>query len=282
MILSVMKKYIAVTVWIAFFGVGIFLLLYPCVSNYWNVRHQSEVIINYTDAVAAIDNDTYSALWTSAKDYNARLAESGDIGALSRSLQQEYNQQLNVTGNGLMGYIEIPSIDCYLPIYHGTDEAVLQVAVGHLEGSSLPVGGSSTHCVLSGHRGLPSAKLFSDLDKMAVGDVFILHTLDELLMYEVDQILTVLPTELDALNIEKDEDFCTLVTCTPYGINSHRLLVRGHRIENVIIDASDKMQERQNQTDIVPVVLLIAGGISLIFLAALMVGTRQYGRRRKH
>ena len=144
----------------------------------------------------------------------------------------QYESLLNVSGNGIIGYIEIPSINCSLPIYHGTDEAILQIAVGHIEGTSLPVGGSGTHCVLSGHRGLPSARLFTDLDKMVIGDTFLMRVLDETLTYEVDQIRIVLPYELDALEIEEGKDYCTLVTCTPYGVNSHRLLVRGHRIEN--------------------------------------------------
>ena len=144
----------------------------------------------------------------------------------------KYESLLNVSGNGIIGYIEIPSINCSLPIYHGTDEAILQIAVGHIEGTSLPVGGSGTHCVLSGHRGLPSARLFTDLDKMVIGDTFLMRVLDETLTYEVDQIRIVLPYEMDDLEIEEGKDYCTLVTCTPYGINSHRLLVRGHRIEN--------------------------------------------------
>ncbi len=157
--------------------------------------------------------------------------EQGDLVAFYIG-KESYNQALNLTGNGIMGYVEIPEIDSVLPIYHGTDEAVLQIAVGHLEWTSLPVGGEGTHCVLSGHRGLPSAKLFTDLDKIVEGDVFILRILDEILTYEVDQILIVEPNVTDALRIEEGKDYCTLVTCTPYGINSHRLLVRGHRIEN--------------------------------------------------
>lgn len=144
----------------------------------------------------------------------------------------EYESLLNVSGNGIIGYIEIPMIQCSLPIYHGTEESVLQIAVGHIEGSSLPTGGAGTHCVLSGHRGLPSAKLFTDLDQLAEGDTFILRILDETLTYEVDQIRTVEPYELDDLGIEEGKDYCTLVTCTPYGINTHRLLVRGRRVDN--------------------------------------------------
>ena len=164
--------------------------------------------------------------------YNASLLERNNAYLLTEEQKAAYEQLLNVSGLGIMGYIEIPSIDCSLPIYHGTEESVLQIAIGHLEWTSLPVGGESTHCVLSGHRGLPSAKLFTNLDKLQEGDVFLLRVLDEVLTYEVDQILIVEPQETGALRIVEGEDYCTLVTCTPYGINTHRLLVRGHRIEN--------------------------------------------------
>ena len=156
---------------------------------------------------------------------------------MSEEEYQEYESLLNVSGNGIMGYIEIESINCYLPVYHGVEESVLQIAVGHIEGSSLPVGGPGTHCVLSGHRGLPSAKLFTDLDQLREGDVFVLRVLDETLTYEIDQIHIVLPEEIQDLDLINGMDYCTLVTCTPYGINSHRMLVRGHRIEN-LADAS--------------------------------------------
>ena len=213
--------------------VGLSLLLYPTVSDYWNSFHQSRAIASYAEDVAKLDTVQYDDLWKAAKKYNEALAK-GDINYVLKDEQKEkYESLLNVSGTGVMGYIEIPSINCSLPIYHGTDESALQIAVGHLEWTSLPTGGESTHCVLSGHRGLPSAKLFTDLDRLVEGDIFVLRVLDEVLTYEVDQILIVEPEETEDLQIEKGKDYCTLVTCTPYGINTHRLLVRGHRIENL-------------------------------------------------
>ena len=214
------------------FLLGLSLLLYPAVSDYWNSKHQTRAIAVYSEEVSGLDEDQYQALWEAAAAYNASLLERDNAYLLTEEQKAAYEQLLNVSGLGIMGYIEIPSIDCSLPIYHGTEESVLQIAIGHLEWTSLPVGGESTHCVLSGHRGLPSAKLFTNLDKLQEGDVFLLRVLDEVLTYEVDQILIVEPQETGALRIVEGEDYCTLVTCTPYGINTHRLLVRGHRIEN--------------------------------------------------
>ena len=214
------------------FLLGLSLLLYPSVSDYWNSKHQTRAIAVYSEEVSGLDEDQYQALWEAAAAYNASLLERDNAYLLTEEQKAAYEQLLNVSGLGIMGYIEIPSIDCSLPIYHGTEESVLQIAIGHLEWTSLPVGGESTHCVLSGHRGLPSAKLFTNLDKLQEGDVFLLRVLDEVLTYEVDQILIVEPQETGALRIVEGEDLCTLVTCTPYGINTHRLLVRGHRIEN--------------------------------------------------
>ena len=211
---------------------GLSLLLYPTVSEYWNSLHSSRAIAGYSEKVASLDKEDYEHFWQAARDFNDGILKRINVFVLEETEKESYNQALNLTGNGIMGYVEIPEIDSVLPIYHGTDEAVLQIAVGHLEWTSLPVGGEGTHCVLSGHRGLPSAKLFTDLDKIVEGDVFILRVLDEILTYEVDQILIVEPNITDDLRIEEGKDYCTLVTCTPYGINSHRLLVRGHRIEN--------------------------------------------------
>ena len=211
---------------------GLSLLLYPTVSNYWNSLHQSRAIAAYVEQVAQTDNETFDQLRGQARAYNRTLVGKAYRYDMTRQEREEYLGLLNVSENGIIGYIEIPDIHCELPIYHGTDADALQVGVGHIEGSSLPVGGESTHCEISGHRGLPSAKLFSDLDKLTVGDRFILRVLDDTLTYEVDQIHTVLPGEMDELEIVEGEDYCTLVTCTPYGINTHRLLVRGHRVEN--------------------------------------------------
>lgn len=214
------------------FFAGLSLLLYPTVSNYWNSLHQSRAIAAYVEQVAQIDNEAFDQLREQARAYNRTLVGKAYRYDMTRQEREEYLGLLNVSENGIIGYIEIPDIHCELPIYHGTDADALQIGVGHIEGSSLPVGGESTHCAISGHRGLPSAKLFSDLDKLKVGDRFSLRVLDDTLTYEVDQVHTVLPEEMDELEIVEGEDYCTLVTCTPYGINTHRLLVRGHRVEN--------------------------------------------------
>ena len=214
---------------------GLSLLLYPTVSDYWNSFHQTRAIASYAETVAELDNTQYDALWEAARHYNEALARRNSAFILSEAQKKEYESLLDVSGLGVMGYVEIPEINCSLPIYHGTEESVLQIAVGHIEWSSLPVGGESSHCVISGHRGLPSAKLFTNLDKLIEGDTFMLRVLDEVLTYEVDQILIVEPQETSPLKIEEGKDYCTLVTCTPYGINSYRLLVRGHRIDLSLI-----------------------------------------------
>ena len=211
---------------------GLSLLLYPSFSDWWNSMHQSRAVASYVEQVANIDEEQYAHLWEAAWNYNESLVDRPNTYTLDEAQKAEYDQILDIGGLGIMGYIEVPTIGVTLPIYHGTDEAVLQIAVGHLEWTSLPVGGESSHCVVSGHRGLPSAKLFTDLDKLVVGDLFIFRVLDEILTYEVDQILIVEPHETDSLLIQQGQDLCTLITCTPYGVNSHRLLVRGHRVEN--------------------------------------------------
>ena len=246
---------------------GLSLLLYPSVSNYWNSLHQTKAIAKYAEDVVNLDNDTYDQLWQDAASYNQSLLTRSNPYLLSDEQKAEYDRLLDVSGLGVMGYIEIPSIDCSLPIYHGTDEAILQIAVGHIEGTSLPVGGSGTHCVLSGHRGLPSARLFTDLDKMVIGDTFLMRVLDETLTYEVDQIRIVLPYEMDDLEIEEGKDYCTLVTCTPYGINSHRLLVRGHRIDN--IEEAKTVRVTADAIQIEP--LLVAPVVAIPILLLLMI-----------
>lgn len=257
------------------FLAGLSLLLYPTVSDYWNSFHQSKTIAKYAEAVANLDDSTYEKLWTDAEKYNEELLQKKVRYEMSAKERAEYENLLNVSGNGIIGYIEIPLIGCALPIYHGTDESVLQVAVGHIEGSSLPVGGIGTHCVISGHRGLPSAKLFTNLDKLSVGDEFILRVLDETLTYEVDQILIVEPHEMDSLGIEKDKDYCTLVTCTPYGVNTHRLLVRGHRVENS--EEAHDVRVTADALQIEPMIIapIVAVPILLILLVALLVSTRR-------
>lgn len=230
-------KTITIILIIAFI-IGLSLLLYPSLSNYWNLKHATRAINEFSEQLADINDADYEAIWTSALDYNAVLKNRGVDYALPDELKGRYNNEIKLSGNGLMGYIEISSIGISLPIYHGTSASILQIGIGHLEWSSLPTGGENTHCVLSGHRGLPSAKLFTDLNKLREGDVFMLNVLNETLTYEVDQIRTVLPNELGELTISEGNDYCTLVTCTPYGINTHRLLVRGHRIETAEVGAT--------------------------------------------
>ena len=216
---------------ILIFVAGLSLLLYPSFANYWNSLHASKAIATYADAVAKLEDDEFGRMWQEAIEYNNDLNSRTNEYVLSPEEKARYESVLNIGGSGVMGYIEIESIDVSLPIYHGTSDGVLQVAVGHLDWTNLPIGGTSTHCVLSGHRGLPSAKLFTDLDDLKEGDTFTLDILDEVLTYEVDQIRIVLPSEVSNLVVVDGKDYCTLVTCTPYGINTHRLLVRGHRIE---------------------------------------------------
>lgn len=249
---------------------GLCLLLYPSFSNYWNSFHQSRAISDYAATIADIDNDEYEKLLSEAIEYNNSI----DIHYLNLNLTEEeletYNSVLDITGTGIMGYIEIKKINCHLPIYHGTDEAVLQIAVGHIAGTSLPIGGESTHCVLSGHRGLPSARLFTDIDQLVEGDTFVIRVMDEVLTYAVDQILIVLPEEVESLAIEEGEDYCTLVTCTPYGVNSHRLLVRGHRVENEKLNTIRVTADAQ-QIDplfVAPIVALPLLFIAIVWMLA--------------
>lgn len=254
---------------------GVSLLLYPSLSDYWNSMHQTRAIASYAETVSQLDTAQYDEMWKAAQDYNRSLAQRETAFALTDEQKAAYESLLDVSGLGVMGYIEIPEIDCSLPIYHGTEESVLQVAVGHLEWSSLPVGGEGTHCVLSGHRGLPSAKLFTNLDKLAVGDTFLLRVLDEVLTYEVDQILIVEPEQVDALGIMPGEDYCTLVTCTPYGINTHRLLVRGHRVENTPEAARMHVTADATQFDPLLVAPVLAIPVLLLLLMILLVPKRR-------
>lgn len=217
--------------------IGLSLLLYPTVSNYLNEKNSTRAISTYVEEMDGYDEEQFKEVWNSAVAYNEDLAKLENVFSLPKDIVSRYRDCLNITGTGIMGYIEIPKLDVSLPVYHGTSDSVLQRAIGHINWTSLPVGGPSTHCVVSGHRGLPSAKLFTDIDKLREGDAFELIVLDTKLTYEVDQIRTVLPDEVYDLRISEGKDYCTLVTCTPYGINTHRLLVRGHRIESVIGEA---------------------------------------------
>ncbi len=253
---------------------GLGLLLYPSVSDYWNALHQSRAIAQYAEQVAELDNQRYEELWAAAERYNLALGTREARYEMTAAEQAEYDAVLNVLGDGAMGYVEIPSIQCTLPIYHGTSEAVLQIAAGHIAGTSLPVGGEGSHCALSGHRGLPSARLFTDLDQVDRGDEFFLHILDETLTYEVDQIRIVEPDEVEALEIERGKDYCTLITCTPYGVNSHRLLVRGHRVENR--EAAGAVRVTADAIQIEPVIAapLVAAPMLLLLLAVLLIPRR--------
>lgn len=243
---------------------GLSLLLYPTVSDYWNSLVQSKAIANYAENVANLNEEEYARILSEARVYNDGLLGRPNAYLLNEEQKEEYERLLNVSGLGVMGYIEIPAIDCSLPIYHGTAESVLQIAIGHLEWTSLPVGGESSHCVLSGHRGLPSAKLFTNLDQLEAGDVFMLCVLDEVLTYEVDQILIVEPNDTEALQIVPGEDYCTLVTCTPYGINTHRLLVRGHRIDTV--EEAKTVRVTADATQIDPLLVAPFAAIPILLL----------------
>ena len=275
-----MRKRLTTVILLLVLLTGLSLLLYPAVSDYWNSYHQSRAIASYTAQVEEMDPADYEAMWNAAAEYNQRLlADTGDRYRMTEAEEAEYESLLDVTGTGVMGYVEIPKLKTSLPIYHGTDAAVLQIAIGHLAGSSLPVGGEGTHCVLTGHRGLPSAKLFTNLDEMAEGDTFSLHVLDQTLTYEVDQIRVVEPQELDDLEIEEGKDYCTLVTCTPYGVNSHRLLVRGHRIadqQNASVPADAVQIDRFLVSPVVAAVLI---GLVLIIILIRRVLRRRKGWR---
>lgn len=250
---------------------GIFLLVYPTFADWWNSFHATRAIATYTEQIENMNTEEFDRMREEAAVYNEKLLHESNRYIQSDEELAEYNSILDVTGTGIMGYIDIPKIRVTLPIYHTTEESVLQVAIGHIPGTSFPIGGEGTHCVLSGHRGLPSARLFTDIDRMAEGDTFQMQILNETLTYEVDQIRTVLPAELDELQIEEGRDYCTLVTCTPYGINTHRLLIRGHRVETeeVIHISADAVQLNQYYAAAV-----IAAVIIVILLAGLFIRTR--------
>lgn len=274
-----MRKHASTIILILILVVGLSLMLYPSFSNWWNEAHQSRAIAAYSQEVSKLDENRYDELWQQAWEYNRSLVGRENAYLLDDSQKAEYERLLDVSGMGIMGYIEIPSLKVSLPIYHGTEESVLQVAVGHLEWTSLPVGGESTHCVLSGHRGLPSAKLFTDLDRLVVGDRFRLGVLDQVLTYEVDQILIVEPQDTEALLIEEGKDLCTLVTCTPYGINTHRLLVRGHRVETEKDAKNVRVTSDAIQIEPYLVAPVVAAPILLVLLLGLLIPKRRNKRR---
>lgn len=243
---------------------GLSLLLYPSVSNFINSRNQSRVISDYNYVLSTGKGEDYARMISHANAYNQDLLTRDTPYALTPELQSRYDALLDLSSNGVMGYVEIPCIDCLLPVYHGTEEDVLQYAAGHVDWSSLPVGGESTHCIISGHRGLPTAELMTHIDRLRIGDRFYLNVLGQQLEYQVDQIKVVLPDDLTYLGIEEGLDLVTLVTCTPYGINSHRLLVRGTRMENGR-PASGQLF-LTNETE--PVSLIYLLPVSLLLLTA--------------
>lgn len=275
-----MKKYSSTILLFLIFIIGLSLLLYPSFADWWNSFRQSRAIASYSQVVAEIDDDQYAEIWDAAWAYNQSLINRPNSFLLSDEQRAEYEQLLNVAGNGVMGYIEIPAIDVTLPLYHGTGEAVLQVAIGHLDWTSLPVGGEGSHCVVSGHRGLPSARLFTDLDKLEEGDVFLFRILDEVLTYQIDQIRIVEPHVTDDLLIVPGEDLCTLVTCTPYGINSHRMLVRGHRVENQAEARVIRITADAIRIEPIIVAPLVAVPMLLVMFIVLLFPKRKKNRRK--
>ncbi|MEE1060655.1 MAG: class C sortase [Ruminococcus sp.] len=256
--------------------VGVCGLLYPSVSQYWNTKTQTRAVENYREILESLQPKDYEAFLQEAETYNSELSNL-DFPLFEYHMLDGYNDILNISKNGIMGYITIPKLGVEMPLYHGVSAEVLNIACGHLEGSSLPVGGESTHCVLSAHRGLPHAKLFTELDKMELGDTFQITVLDRTLTYQVDQIKIVRPDEIDDTQIIPEEDLCTLLTCTPYGINSHRLLVRGTRIENAppaLYVTSDAYR-----IDSLVATPAVAAPILLILFIALMVKYRDKGSK---
>lgn len=257
--------------------VGIGLLAYPSVANYWNQFHQSRAIMSYSETVDQMSTEEYKKILDSARKYNERIAERGLHWVMTDADRDEYEHELNIDGSGIMGYISVPKFHIRVPIYHGTEESVLQVAIGHLESTSLPVGGESTHTQVSGHRGLPSARLFTDLDKIREGDTWTITVLNETLTYECDQIRIVEPEDLSDLQIVEGEDLCTLITCTPYGINTHRLLVRGHRVPNA--NGTADITADGIQIEPVYIAPVLAVPAIIILLIILFISTK---RAKKH
>ena len=260
------------------FLIGLFLLLYPTISDHWNGFRQSHAIISYEHEVDNLDIEQNRIMWQDASDFNAGVLSRGNQFKMNEEELSQYETLLSIGDNGIMGYVEIPSIHCKLPIYHGTKETTLQHGVGHIEWSSLPIGGESTHAVLSGHRGLPSARLFTDLNKLTEGDHFLLYVLSETLTYEVDQIRIVEPEDTSDLRVREGLDLCTLVTCTPYGLNTHRLLVRGHRVENEIV-SSPKFVTADAARVSSKLVALALGVLNVSAILILMTASNSF---RKH
>ena len=274
------KKHGITIILLLVFLIGAGFIAYPSFADWWNSFHQSRAVASYAEAVAEINTEEYERSLRMAHLYNRLLAKKGILWNPDEKQLKEYERQLNIGANGILGYIDIPKINVMLPIYHGIDDSVLQVAIGHLPGTSLPVGGAGTHCLVSGHRGLPSARLFTDIDKLVTGDTFIITVLNQTLTYEVDQIDVVLPTEVSTLQIEEGKDYVTLVTCTPYGINTHRLLVRGHRIKNADGEATVIADALQIEPIYIAPFVAVPMLILLVIGVFIMTGFRSRGTRR--
>lgn len=270
--LNWIKKNLFTVIMVTGLVVGIGLLLYPSIANYWNSFHQTRAIMEYNEAVTNMSTEEYDRILSEARKYNKKLAKTGIRWRMTDEERKEYNSTLKIPGSDVMSYVSLPKFHIKVPIYHGTEESVLQIAIGHIEGSSLPVGGKSTHCIISGHRGLPSARLFTDLDKVKEGDTWTITTLNETLTYECDQIRIVEPDDLSNLQIVKGEDYCTLVTCTPYGINTHRLLIRGHRIPNA--DGAADLTADAIQIEPIYVAPIMAVPALIILLIVMLLSAR--------
>lgn len=278
-----MKKHATTILLFVVMFVGLGLLLYPPLSDYYNSFHQTRAIASYTQSVDADATEDYSAYWEEARAYNETLVGVNIVSRLNSAGKKDdgYEHMLNVGGSDIMGVIEIPEIAVTLPLYHSTSDIVLQVAVGHLEGTSLPTGDPSTHTAFSAHRGLPSAKLFTNLDQLVPGDLFTLRVLDEVFTYEIDQILIVLPHQVDSLEIVEGMAYCSLITCTPYGVNSHRLIVRGHRVENSTAAQAARITADAMQIDPLIVTPIVAAPMLVVLLVIMLISTSPKKKRRK-
>ena len=272
-----MKKHFSTIILVLILVIGLSLLLYPTVADWWNSFHQSQAIAHYESVMANMSDEDYEHLFEEAMEYNEKIRQI-DFPLMYHDRVEGYFDMLAVVPSGVMGYISIPKIGVQLPIYHGTSDGVLQVAVGHVQGSSLPTGGESTHTVLSAHRGLPSARLFTDLDQMEVGDTFVLSVIDRTLTYQVEEIMIVLPHETERLSVVEGEDYCTLTTCTPYGINSHRLLVRGTRVENAKEQKIIRVTSDASIIEPILVAPFVAAPILLVLFIGLMIPKPQKRR----
>ena len=275
-----MRRHKTVTFLTIGFLIGISVLLYPSFSNFWNSKTQTRAIVNYESVLENLSEEDYEALFQQAYDYNEALYATA-FPLVDYVNVPGYYETLRLQGAAIMGYLKIDKIGVELPIYHGTSAEVLNRGVGHLEGSSLPVGGTSTHSVMSAHRGLPSAKLFTDLDRLEPGDTFQVVILNEILTYQVDQVKVILPTELNDLIIEEGKDYCTLFTCTPYGINTHRLLVRGIRVETILEKPALYVANEAFRIEPMLVTPAVAAPMVLVFLIHLMVKYREPPKKKE-